>query len=154
MLTKQQIIDGLYRFINQRPGLEFGNYGDIKLYRSEVRSIGKDLQQARKLLREIELRDSINADKIIRAARSSYSGRLTISETDDGKLRINYCTGQYFPTEYRRAVCSLCSSLLWDYWYSSSHQIDEHDTVSQGQYIRITAKRELGRSIARRWFDA
>lgn len=154
MLTKQQIIDGLYRFIHQRPGLEFGNYGDIKLYRSEIRGIGKDLQQARKLLREIELRDSITADDIIRAAKSSYSGRLTISETDDGKLRIDYCTGQYFPTEYRRAVCSLCSSLLWDYWWHCKQPTDYYDTVSCGQYVRTTARRELGRSIARRWFDA
>ena len=47
----QGIIDALYSFATQRPGLEFGNYGDVRAYRSEMRSITKDLHDARLLLR-------------------------------------------------------------------------------------------------------
>ena len=42
---KQQIIDAMRTFINQRPGLEYGNYGDRTSYQSEMRSITKDLHQ-------------------------------------------------------------------------------------------------------------
>lgn len=44
------ILAALDRFIRQRPGLEFANYGDWSAYRAEVRSIGRDLQHARTLL--------------------------------------------------------------------------------------------------------
>jgi hypothetical protein len=26
---------------------------------------------------------------------------------------LDYCTGQYFPTEYRRAACAVLASALW-----------------------------------------
>ena len=50
MATKQTIIDALHQWIAQRPGLEFGNYGDVSSYRAEMRSIGKDLQHARAMV--------------------------------------------------------------------------------------------------------
>lgn len=31
------------------------------------------------------------------------------------EIRIGYTTGQYFPTEYRRAVCAVAASVLWDW---------------------------------------
>ena len=115
MDKKQQIIAALHVFINQRPGLEFGNYGNVPNYRAEVRAIGKDLTQARELLRYVELRASITADDIIKASESAYSGRLVIVQRDDGAVAIDYCTGQYFPTEYRRAVCAVMASVLWNW---------------------------------------
>ena len=36
---KETIIACLRKFIAQRPGLEFANYGDVALYRAEMRSI-------------------------------------------------------------------------------------------------------------------
>jgi hypothetical protein len=38
-LTKAAILESLRRFARQRPGLEFGNYGDATAYRAELRSI-------------------------------------------------------------------------------------------------------------------
>ena len=112
---KQQIIAALYAFLNQRGGLEFCNYGDVSAYRAEQRSITKDGHQARQLIRDVELRDSITADDIIAASKGAYSGRLTIVTRDDGAVAIDYCTGQYFPTEYRRAVCAVMAAVLWDW---------------------------------------
>ena len=111
-MDKQQIIEALYRWIRQRPGLDFGNYGDVPAYRSELRSITKDLHHARQLLRSVELRDSITAQDLIAAFRA-YSGRMTIKEVD-GKPELSYCTGQYWPTEYRKVVCAIAASALWD----------------------------------------
>ena len=116
MLTKkEQVIKALRAFINQRSGIEFGNYGDVKAFRSEQRSIHRDLLDARQLLRDVELRDSISADEIIKASRHAYSGRLSIVERDDGAIGVDYCAGQYFPTQYRKAVAAVCASVLWDY---------------------------------------
>ena len=141
MATKQTIIDALNRWIAQRPGLEFSNYGNVSSYRAEMRSIGKDLQHARAMVNYVSWHDSITADMILDAAGS---GRLSIVVTD-GTVAIDYCTGQYWPTEYRHAVCQLMSSVIW-YW------LRENGNCKTGDDIRKAARRELGQSIGRRWF--
>ena len=141
MVDKSTIIAALDAWIRQRPGLEFGNYGDVSAYRAEVRSIGKDLQHARALLRYVEWHDSITAEMILSAAQS---GRLSIV-VDGNKVRVDYCTGQYWPTEYRPAVCRLLSSVIWD-WMRAN------DPRRSGEMIRKAASREFGTSIAQRWF--
>ena len=138
---KPQLIQALRSWVAQRPGLEFGNYGDVSSYRSEVRSIGKDLQHARKLINYVAWHESITAEMILDAAKS---GRLAIKVEGD-KVRIDYCTGQYWPTEYRPAVCRLLSSVIW-------HWMRANDPRRSGEMIRKAASRELGTSIARRWF--
>lgn len=150
MDKKQQIIAALYTFINQRPGLEYCNYGDVPNYRAEVRAIGKDLAQARQLLRYVELRASITAEDIIEASKRAYSGRLTIVERDDGAVAIDYCTGQYFPTEYRKAACAVLSQAIWA-WHRD--QCMPADTAKPGDYLRASFKREFGRGMAARWFN-
>tara|TARA_R110000868_G_scaffold163443_1_gene395659 strand:+ start:203 stop:658 length:456 start_codon:yes stop_codon:yes gene_type:complete len=140
--NKTDLLALLYTFINKRPQLEFGNYGDSAAYRSEIRSITRQRADALKLLRAIELRDSITAADIIAA----FNGRLTLG-TNNGKLCLDYCTGQYWPTEYRAAVARLASSLLWSYWWSNCSSADV------AHYIRKTAKGEFGRGIASRWFN-
>lgn len=74
---KQAIIDALRKFMNQRSGIEFGNYGDVKAFRAEQRSITRDLREARELMRAVEL-SSITADDLVRAASRAFSGRLRI----------------------------------------------------------------------------
>lgn len=142
MVKKQAIIDALNRWVNQRPGLDYGNYGDPVAYRAEVRSIGKDLQHARALINYVAWHDSITAEMILDAAKS---GRLSIVVTD-GTVAIDYCTGQYWCTEYRPAVCRLLSSVIW-YWMAGNI-----NGLATGNDIRRQAARELGTSIARRWF--
>ena len=141
MATKQTIIDALHQWIAQRPGLEFGNYGDVSAYRSELRSITRDLQHARAMVNYVAWHDSITAEMILHAAGS---GRLTLTVNGD-KVRIDYVTGQYWPTEYRRAVCHLMSSVIWAW-------LRENCDYKTGDDIRKAARRELGQSIARRWF--
>ena len=150
MDKKQQIITALYAFIGQRPGLEYGNYGDPVAYRAEMRAITKDLHHARRLIRDVELRDSTTADDILTASRGAYSGRLTLVQHDDGKVSVDYCTGQYFPTEYRRAVCAVMASVLWA-WKRT--QCMPAGTDKPGDYLRAGFRREYGRGLAARWFS-
>ena len=153
MVDKSTILAALDAWIRQRPGLEFGNYGDWTAYRSELRSIGKDLQHARAMLRYVEWHDSITADMILSAAQS---GRLSIV-VDGNKVRVDYCTGQYWPTEYRPAVCRLLSTVIW-HWMRETAPVDAgpidkfSNLQNVGPWIRKQASRELGTSIARRWF--
>lgn len=144
---KETIIACLRKFIAQRPGLEFANYGDVALYRAEMRSITKDRHHAEELIRAVSWRDSLTADDILHAAKHAHSGRLSITEPTPGRFVLDYCTGQYWPTEYRRAVCSVLSSALWDYWRECG------GAASTGDAIRKAASRELSRSIAQRWFN-
>ncbi len=154
---KQAILETLRKFIAQRPGLESANYGDVSAYRSEMRSITKDRHHAETLLNAVAWRDSITADDLIKASQHTFSGRLTIRDisahNNDGstyhKFAVHYCAGQYFPTEYRRAVCAVMASALWDYWRSDIPESVE----SKGDYLRDMGRKEFGRSIGSRWFN-
>lgn len=167
---KAVVLAALRAFARQRSGIEWGNYGgDGSAYRSEVRSITKDLTHATALLRAVELR-SISADDIIRASRDAYSGRLTLTErtTPEGgfAFAVDYCAGQYFPTEYRRAVCAVLASALW--YHVREHCMpapsgkvkgyggqptDAYDGLTAGDWLRRYFVREFGRGIGRRWFS-
>lgn len=142
MADKSTIIAALHKWIAQCPGLEFGNYGDVSSYRSEMRSITRDLHHARAMVNYVAWHDSITTDMILDAADNG--GRLTMA-TDGDKVTINYVVGQYWPIEYRRAVCSLMARVIW-------HWMRENGNYKTGDDIRKAARRELGASIARRWF--
>ena len=154
MDTKANILAALRAFARQRPGLEYGNYGDWKSYRAELRAITRELAHARTLLRAVELRESIGADALIEAARGAFSGRLSITLTADGSAvtRIDYSAGQYFPTEYRKAVCSVLASALWT-WYREGMSNDTINGETPGDRIRAHFRREFGQAIASRYFN-
>lgn len=168
--SKEQIIALLDGWIRQRPGLEFGNYGEMSAYRSELRSITKDLNEARHMLAYVAVRNSITADMMLEGFRA-YSGRLSITPgKKPGTWRLDYCTGQYWPTEYRRAVCAVLSSVIWAWMrdecmpeptivrtHDDSNGTLEHKVygggLSAGDYLRKAARREFGRGMASRWFN-
>ena len=175
-MNKTKLIEDLHAWVRQRPGLEPALYirdwsdrNGLETYRRESRSITKDLRQARTLLAYVETRDSITAKMILEASKHSFSGRLTITPSDDGeKFSIDYCTGQYWPTEYRRAVCAVLSSAIWDWLRDNMPpadgmvtidiggkplEVESHRGQTPGDYLRAAARRELGRPIASRWFQ-
>jgi hypothetical protein len=149
---REEILSALDRFVRQRPGLEFGNYGDSKSYNAELRSIGKDRRDAMELLANVGWRESITAADLLDAAKSAYSGRLSISFDDQGQCVLDYCTGQYWPTEYRRAVCAVLSQAIWNATRDDMGNGDV-DGQSPGTRIRNQFKREFGLGMAKRWFD-
>lgn len=155
---RAMIINALRDWIKQRPGLEFGNYGDVRTYRAELRSIARDRRDAETLLTAVASNDDIGADALEAAFRGAFSGRLSAvwcRRDADGRLEkceragadrlcLDYCTGQYWPTEYRRAACAVLASALWEY-----HR--DHATVPGD--IRAHFRREFGARTQRRWFD-
>jgi hypothetical protein len=132
-MDKSQLLHALRAFIAQRPGIEPGNYGSWADYRQESREVTEDRHHAEIMLRHCEL-SGITAEQILAQARY----RMTI---ENG--RIDYCTGQYFPTEYRKAVCRLLASALWDYW---------REPDSTGDSLRARAGRAFPRAITSRYF--
>lgn len=98
-MTTDIIFDALERFIKSRSRLDWRNYGgDVTAYRAEQRSIAKDRREA---LTALATARSLapRYDVLVAAFPAAFSGRL---EWDGEKL--DYCTGQYYPTEYRKAA--------------------------------------------------
>ena len=135
---KQLIIEVLTKWVNQRPGLDFADYGDCVAFNAERRAITKTRLEAFELLRYVE-GSSITCEALERAF-SAYSGRLKLVEGSKG-LTLDYCTGQYWPTEYRNAVCAVLSSAIWHYFNENGSNPVE------------SAKREFSRSTAKKWFN-
>jgi hypothetical protein len=67
------------------------------------------------------------------------TGRLT---WDDSKKRFDYCAGQYFPTEYRAAVCRALISIVMAWGCDKCRVFGNGTNFLQHQ---------LGRGIAERW---
>jgi hypothetical protein len=155
---KARILDLLTVWIHQRPGLDYGNYGDPALYRAEVRGITRQLHDARTLLRAVRWRGITGA--MLRAAFDS--GRLSY----DPITGLDYTTGQYWPTEYRRAACRVLASALWRYQADHCmpaptlhHNSETGELVQRykgeraGDYLRGVFRKEYGRGLAGRYFN-
>lgn len=128
-LTKSQIIDLLRVFVRQRPGFDFGNYGDLASYRSDARKAQKYLRIARELLSLVELDARIEANHLIDAMTDRQ--RLTLS----GR-RLHYTPYQYWSIKYRHAVCRMCFYLIWDACLFDSDDADASPRQRVEQYLR------------------
>ena len=137
--NRAAIFSALYAWIHQRPGLDPGNY-DRASYAAEMRQIGRDLRDARTLIRAVEL-SSVTAAALREAFERAFSGRLSW----DGK-KLGYCTGQYWPTEYRKAAAAVAARALW------AHRAEDYKP-GEGLKMRAAFRREFGRGIASRWFN-
>ena len=143
-MNKTDILDALTDFANQRPGLNFADYGDATLYRRDYNQhCARPLQDFRAMLSAIRWRDSLDADTLSQAIRET--NRLDM--LDDGSFE--YTPGQMGATEYRHAACIALSRALWNYWRG--------DALDAGRkprdYITRNARAEFGRGIADRYFD-
>jgi alkylhydroperoxidase family enzyme len=144
---RTRILDALARWIGQRPGLDPREYGHgmdgWRGYLRESRSITRDLHDARQLLSSVRWREhSISAAELKAAFREAYSGRLSW----DGN-ELHYCTGQYWPTEFRRAACAVLASALWHAARADMPKDAEADHLRKG------FRKEYGARMQRRWFN-
>ena len=192
---KQAICDALRVRINQRPGLEPGKYirhgmdtEGRKAYFSESRRIQRQRRDALTLLRAVELRDSISGDDLEAAFPRAFSGRLTCTvapyqysaadcpgnpcSTDcdhagaPWAAALDYCTGQYWPTEYRAAAAAVLASALWDWMRDkcmpkgtlhhnseTGETLERYNGLRAGDWLRRAFRREFGRTMQERYFD-
>jgi hypothetical protein len=142
--NKETILDALYKHIAQRSGIDALNYFDDyrdtegrKAFAAEYREILREGREARMLLHAVRSRD-ISADEILAASKRAFSGRLS---WNPDKAQWDYCTGQYFPTEYRAAACAVLAAALWRYM------------ADDGADVRRWAKDNFGRGVQSRWFN-
>lgn len=137
-------IDLLTQFVNRRPGLDFSNYGDYKLYHNELNEINRDKKDFYELLglasRRIE-----NLEEKLTALLSDNSGRLFLENGE-----IVYHTGQYFPTEYRPAACAKIARLIWlDY---ANEKENGEPIYKDGHEIRHAISRNVSRRVMKNYF--
>jgi len=147
--TEMPTLAMLQKFANQRPQLEYCNYGDAKSYRQESREITKDLHDFRELLNF-----AVNRVTDIESKLKEYllknSGRLTLNE----KGNLEYITGQYFPTEYRPACNRILRDLIWaSYRDEKQYNAPENPVYEDGNAIRKAIKRNLSRRTANLYFN-
>lgn len=151
---KETILTLLEAHIRQRPGLEPGNYfsgwNDTEgrsAYFSEARRIQQQRRDAFELMAVAAVECS--AENLVDGFRA-YSGRLSIIR-HKGAWAIDYCTGQYWPTEYRAAACAVLASALWDA-LRDRYAAQARKGESAGAAIRRRFRERFGRGIASRWF--
>jgi len=141
-VTKSEICAKLRAFIAQRSGLDWRNYASdwrdksgmsaLRSDRSRILLHGRD---ARTLLSFVES-SPMPVDFIMRELET---GRLTF---DPSRNALDYCAGQYFPTEYRAAVCRTLANAIWRFY---------RDNVKPD--VQQFARDTFGRGIASRWFN-
>lgn len=160
---RAMILALLESWVTQRPGLDPRDYisgwndtNGRSAYRSDSRRITQQRNDALAMLRYISLRESITADMLKAAIPRAFSGRLKLENVAGTyPLKLSYCTGQYWPTEYRAAACAVLAAAIWD-WLRTLLDDSPQPIAgckSPGDWLRATARRELGASIARRWFS-
>jgi hypothetical protein len=128
-------LDLLIDFANQRPGFDLADYGGgrdgYKYYRQDYRQALSALHEFRQWL-NIALRRHERAE--LSALIADYlhrsNDRLTFSDCDP--LKLQYITGQYYPTEYRWAAVRVLRSIVW-------HDIARE--YSTGEEVRKALKR-------------
>jgi hypothetical protein len=147
--TEMPTLALLQKFANQRPQLDYCNYGDSKTYRQEMREITKDLHDFRELL-NFAVNRVTDIEGTLKAYLLKNSGRLTLNE----KGELNYITGQYFPTEYRPACNRILANLIWkDYADEKRWNELETPVYEDGNAIRHAIKRNVSRRVAKFYFN-
>lgn len=95
-------------WIEQKPGLDPYNYSSRSQMNGEYRRIA---QQKDRALQALDLFwDLPYSEEYMHEAMRSFSGRLQF----DDKGELTYCTGQYWPTEYRLAAAVVLESYIWE----------------------------------------
>lgn len=149
--NKTTLIHALGAFIAQRSGMKFSDYHSPgggwrefvnarALFNADRKPILRHGKHARRLLDYVSRR-SITADDLMEASRS---GRLSFVTIKDA-VGVSYTPGQYFPTEYRAAACSVLARAIWEYFRTGCG-------YTSPEQIRKAARREFGRGIAAAWF--
>lgn len=116
--SKKTIVTLFEKWIKQRPGLEWCNYDcgnwreSRRCYDQELRGIIKDRHRALTALDRFEC-VSYDWNTLQEAFKRAYSGRLSINYKDGKGWFLDYCTGQYWPTEYRQAAASVLEWYVW-----------------------------------------
>jgi hypothetical protein len=153
----KRTVAALEDFIHQRPNLEPENYISSgwdeegrKEYRKEARRITRDLNDARLLLRQVTGRD-FTEEEWNEAFTDTYRRNISCLVWDGTTL--DYCTGQYWPTEYRASVCAVLAYLLWRDYRRAHEPFTGQYWPTEHRRRMAHFRRMLGRGLVHRWFN-
>lgn len=118
--SKSIALRALILFAAQNPGFEWANYAtgnwaeSARAYRGDARPVSRQWQ---KILALLWATDAVTDEDMVAASERAYSGRLSF---ESRKLvgsqtiywAVNYCTGQYRPTEYRAASVAVLETAI------------------------------------------
>jgi len=107
------MVEKLNAFVNQKPGLDANDYNDSQSYNHTVREITKDRNDYYELLSLFLTRWEGNANVVLTAHLIESDGRLRLIKGRSSLSILEYTTGQYFPTEYRKAANRVLVTLIW-----------------------------------------
>lgn len=112
--SKEMAFGLLRDFLESKPGFETGNYSTMSAYRADQRQATRALHKGRKLLLDAQVYPYF--PEAMSRAMKAFSGRLEFYQPSIAKhpemWDTTYCTGQYYPTEYRWAVVAVLESYL------------------------------------------
>lgn len=99
-LPDTPVLDMLDRFVRSRPGFDPHNYTDQASLRADMRTAERDRRDCLAIINgAFRYGFAAELDAALAVALTDPMSRLTLK---DGAL--DYTTGQYYPTEYRRAA--------------------------------------------------
>ncbi len=112
--SKSGALRALLVFAAQNPGFEWANYAtgnwaeSARAHRGDSRPVSRQWSKIMSLL--WACRDLSDAD-LIAASNRAFSGRLQFVEKN-GAWSVDYCAGQYWPTEYRLASVTVLEAAI------------------------------------------
>lgn len=142
-LTPTATLGAFRAFIMQRPGLDPANY-DRAGYASDSRRIAKDKRRALAALDVAEAYPFAAAAML--NAFNAFSGRLEPVIREDGSLALKYCTGQYWPTEYRAAAAAVLEA------YTEAVR-PKRTPSPNAQFFSVSDLAAANRAAGGHWFD-
>lgn len=150
-MKNPNFISLLSNFVAQRPGFDLCNYASMKDYRSDYYRTLKYKKSFEALLIQAERIFSFeDLNKALGDRLKNNSGRLTYKID---RAQLEYCTGQYFPVEYRSAAFSVLFYSVWDLTRDLLQDgKEEHIT---GPEIRAYLSKRLGgNKVALKWINS
>ena len=130
---KAALLTALRAWVAQSPRIDPRDYSDRESYESDRRKVTRALRHANELLDWAESTDISYVDL---AATMTRGDRLTW----DGE-RLDYTTGQYWPTEYRKAAVVALARASWAYGR-------QHCGCETGDDVRAWVKRTFSAGVA------
>lgn len=174
VLDVTEILNALETWIKQRSRLDPRDYwtNDAwnarsegrKAFRQEARSIAKDRVRAMQALKEARLMDA--RPEVLADSFRAFSGRLewkysmipctprTFPSCGCGgehlntKGHLSYTTGQYWPTEYRKAAASVLETYV-----AACKQATPKRIRKRSCYTTLDDVRNANEKIGAHWFD-
>jgi hypothetical protein len=101
-INRKALAQSMVEFANSKPHFDLCNYSSQSGYKSDYNKYKKyaDKNRAYGYWGFLDLLNSLDDDQIEYAFRTAYSGRLSFNN----RFELEYCTGQYYPTEYQHAL--------------------------------------------------